>query len=305
MTNPAPGAPAFAGFLLSVSAASIFGAQIAFARLAALAGVTGVTVVVYRVALMLVVVGLLAFIARKTLGVARGETGALIVLCLASATVGTAYLSSVAYIPASVAVVILYMFPVLIVIASPVVDRVPLRAGTIVVAGLALAGVVLVVGPAYGGLDPRGLALALLAAVTAAIQFFAGTRCRRTGTLAKAMWIHLFSLPAIAIVGVLTGTLQAPDAMLAAPLAVALTISGYVVGFLLQLSALARSSAIVAGIAFCAEPVVAALSSAYFLGERLTPIQILGGLFVVAAIALNAVAAHRAGRQAGATGRTP
>jgi drug/metabolite transporter (DMT)-like permease len=36
--------------------------------------------------------------------------------------IGTAYLSSVAFIPVTVAVVVFYTFPVLIVLASPLVE---------------------------------------------------------------------------------------------------------------------------------------------------------------------------------------
>ena len=80
------------------------------------------------------------------------------------------------------------------------------------------------------------------------------------------------------------------------PIAVAVTIGGYVLGFVFQFAALARSSAVVAGIAFCAEPVVAALASAAILGERLTALQLLGCTLVLAAILTNVVAEQRRAR---------
>ncbi|MFL5197840.1 MAG: EamA family transporter, partial [Microvirga sp.] len=63
--------------------------------------------------------------------------------------------------------------------------------------------------------------------------------------------------------------------------------------FVFQFAALARSSAVVAGIAFCAEPVVAALCSAIMLGERLSAVQLLGGALVLAAIVTNVMADRR------------
>ena len=63
--------------------------------------------------------------------------------------------------------------------------------------------------------------------------------------------------------------------------------------FVFQFAALARASAVVAGIAFCAEPVVAALSSAVMLGEQLSAVQLLGGVLVLAAIATNVMAEQR------------
>jgi len=109
-------------------------------------------------------------------------------------------------------------------------------------------------------------------------------------------WIHLIVLPASAAIGVIAGALTPPNALGLAPVAVAVTIGGYVLGFVFQFAALARSSAAVAGIAFCAEPVVAALASAAMLGERLTAPQLLGCALVLAAILTNVVAEQRRAR---------
>jgi drug/metabolite transporter (DMT)-like permease len=66
-----------------------------------------------------------------------------------------------------------------------------------------------------------------------------------------------------------------------------MTVGGYVIGFVLQFLALARISALVAGIVYCAEPVVAAITSTLVLGEGLEGIQFLGGALVLGAIVLN------------------
>ncbi|HKH35314.1 MAG TPA: DMT family transporter, partial [Beijerinckiaceae bacterium] len=129
-----------------------------------------------------------------------------------------------------------------------------------------------------------------------AVQFFAATRCRRTTIMAKTFWIHIIVLPVSALIALAAGALAPPELLLAAPVAIAVTIGGYVLGFVFQFAALARSSAVVAGIAFCAEPVVAALSSAVVLGERLSPLQVLGGALVLAAIMTNVMAEQRRSR---------
>jgi drug/metabolite transporter (DMT)-like permease len=90
-----------------------------------------------------------------------------------------------------------------------------------------------------------------------------------------------------------TGGIATLAGLGAAPLAVAFTIGGFVIGFVLQLTALARISAVVAGLAFCLEPVMAALSSAFFLGERLAILQYVGGALVIGAIVGNVALEHR------------
>ena len=64
-------------------------------------------------------------------------------------------------------------------------------------------------------------------------------------------------------------------------------------GFLFQILALNRVPASAAGLAFCAEPVIASISSALILGERLGPIQYVGGALVISAIALNILFENR------------
>jgi drug/metabolite transporter (DMT)-like permease len=50
---------------------------------------------------------------------------------------------------------------------------------------------------------------------------------------------------------------------------------------------LTRISAVVAGLTFCLEPVVAAITSAIVLDERLGVTQYAGGALVIGAIMLN------------------
>jgi drug/metabolite transporter (DMT)-like permease len=286
--------PAATGLVLTLASAALFGMNTVFARLASFSGVGGTSLVFYRVLLMLALVGAAAALWRASLAVAPGERSALLVAALATGVLGNAYLSSVAFVPVTVAVVVFYTFPVLIVLASPLVTGTPLTPRLLATAGLALLGVGLAVGPAFGDLDPRGLGLAFAASVAAAVQFFAFTRMRRTGLAAKVLWVHLLVLPATALLALGFGGLNAPGDLALAALAAGLSVAGYIVGFALQLAALARTSAVVAGIAYCAEPLVSALGSAAILGESLTGVQWLGGAIVVAAIVANVVREHRA-----------
>lgn len=290
MTSPS------AGFLYALTSASLYGLNIAFASLASLGGVSGSTLVVYRVLLMLALVTAFAALLRQPLKVAAGERGVLAVLGLSTTLVGVCYLSSVAFIPVTVAVVLFYTFPILIVVASPFVEGTRLTPPLIGIAALALGGVILVVGPAFDRLDWRGVALALAASVAVATQFFAAARCPRTGMVAKVFWIHLLVLPTATFIALLSGSLAGPDTLAAAPYPVAMTIGGYLVGFVLQLLALGRISAVVAGIVYCAEPVVAALASMVLLGEVLSPLQYAGGALVLAAIVANILASHLPGK---------
>jgi drug/metabolite transporter (DMT)-like permease len=274
-SSPDHSSPA-SGLLFALASASLYGFNIVYARMASFAGASGSAIVLYRVFLMLVLVGLVAAVTRHSLKAAREEWGTLLLLGVSTAFVGICYLSSVAFIPVTVAAVVFYTFPVLIVLASPFVEGTKLTPALLGVVALATLGAALVVGPAFGSLDWRGLALAFGASIATAIQFFAAARCRRTGVISLA-----------------AGQLVPPSALAVAPVAVAVTVGGYILGFVLQFLALGRITAVAAGIIYCTEPVVAAVSSALILDETLAPLQIAGGALVLAAIVANVLMEQR------------
>ncbi|WP_114943415.1 DMT family transporter [Microvirga calopogonii] len=281
------------GLLFALASASLYGFNIVYARMASFAGASGSAIVVYRVLLMLVLVGIVAAVARSSLAMAREERGKLLLLGISSALQGIGYLSSVAFIPVTVAAVVFYTYPIIIVLASPLVERTPLTPSLVGIVAVATLGVCLVVGPAFSDLDWRGLALAFGASIATAIQFFAAARCTRTSVVAKVFWIQLIILPTAILISLTVGQLAPPSILALAPFAVTMTIVGYIGGFVLQFLALGRVTAVAAGIVFCAEPVIAALSSALILNESLSPLQIAGGALVLAAIMANVLLEQR------------
>ena len=281
------------GLLFALGSASLYGLNIVYARLASFSGASGSAIVVYRVLLMLVLVAIAAIVMRRSIAMAREERGTMLLLGVSTALLGICYLSSVAYIPVTVAAVVFYTFPILIVLASPFVEGTRLTPALLGVVAVATLGVAIVVGPAFGALDWRGLALAFGASIATTVQFFAAARCRRTGVVAKVFWIHLFVLPTATLIALAAGQLAPPSVLAIAPFAVAMTIGGYVFGFVLQFLALGRITAVAAGIVYCIEPVVAALSSVLILGEDLNPLQMLGGVLVLSAIVANVLLEQR------------
>jgi len=286
------------GLLLAFGSAGFYGINIVYARVASFAGASGSAIVVYRVFLMLALVAAIALVARCSLAVAREERRTILLLGIASALQGICYLSSVAFIPVTVAAVVFYTYPILIVLASPFVEKTPLTLALVVVVVIASFGVCLVVGPAFTGLDWRGLALAFGGSIWTAVQFFAAARCSKTGVVAKVLWVQLIVLPTAILISLVAGQLAPPSVLALAPFAVAVTIGGYLVGFVFQLLALGRIPAVAAGIVYCAEPVVASLFSALILNESLTPLQLAGGALVLAAIITNVLMGQRHTRDA-------
>lgn len=280
------------GMLLALASAGAYGTNIVSAQIAGQAGLNGPLLVFYRVFIMLALVAAAVAIWRTSLSVPRAERRALLLFGVTSALVGSAYLSSVAFLPVTVAAVVFFTYPVLIVMAEPFVTRSRFRPERLAAACAAFIGVAMVVGPDMHGLDPRGLLLALGASLGAATQFFAASALAGTPLAARLFWSHLLILPVTAAILAVTGGFLPPGAFALAPIAAAVTIGGYLLGFLLQVIALTRISPGAAGLAFCAEPVCAVLIAAVVLGERLGPLQYAGCALVVAALVINVTLEH-------------
>ena len=286
--------PVFLGVLCAIGAAVAYGINIISTREAAIAGVPGPAIVVWRVLVTLVLLAPLLAWRAAPMVTPRQERLPLVLLVLVTAAMGVTYLSAVSFIPVTLAVVIFYSYPVLILLAAPFVAGEVLTPLRLLIALVTFVGLTAVVGPKFDELDIRGILLAGIAAVFTAAQFFIAARCRTTPLLPKLLWLHLGILPIGIAVSVATTGWPTPGLIAAAPWAIAITIAGYVVGIVLQMAALERIGAALAGLIFCLEPVISALGSIFWLGERLSAVQIVGGLLVVGAVATTILTAREA-----------
>jgi drug/metabolite transporter (DMT)-like permease len=192
----------------------------------------------------------------------------------------------VSFIPVGVAAIIFYTFPLVILIVSPFVDGTRLTRARLIAFALAFAGIALAIGPRFHDLDGRGLILAALASAGATAQFFFAARAPGGGGLTTLFWVHAIILPAAVIASLIAGGPAAQASWSNAALPVAATIALYMLGFWLQLRGLRATSAATGSLIFCLEPIVATLSAAALIGERLGAGQYAGGVLVVVAIAL-------------------
>ena len=84
--SPMTRSPAYAhGLLFALGSATLYGLNIVYARIAAFAGASGSSIVVYRVLLMLVLVAVVAAVTRRSLRMAPEERGTLVLLSVSTA----------------------------------------------------------------------------------------------------------------------------------------------------------------------------------------------------------------------------
>jgi drug/metabolite transporter (DMT)-like permease len=109
------------------------------------------------------------------------------------------YLSSVAFIPVSLAAVLLYTFPFIVALLSLALGRERMTLAKAAIMAAAFAGVTLAVGIDRAIFDARGIALALLAALACAGAIVAGNGwMRRFDPLQLTFYAGLWPVPFIA-----------------------------------------------------------------------------------------------------------
>jgi len=197
------------------------------------------------------------------------------------------FYEAISRIPLGVAVTIEFAGPLLVAVIG---SRRP-RDGVWIL--LAAAGIVVLVDPGGGSLDPLGVGFAVLAAVCWMAYIHLS---KRTGVafpggsgLAIAMAVGaLIVLPA--------GVLQAQGALTEPPLlgsALVVALASSVLPYSLELEALRRLPAAVFGVLMSLDPAIAAVAGFVMLDQELGPRQLIAIAMVVVASAGSASLSHR------------
>lgn len=290
------------GFLAVVAGAVLWGTGGLAGSALAAGGVPMATVAAYRLGVGGGALLLLLTVAGRLRGVPW--SGALVRRVLVTAALAAVYqgcyFAAVGLSSVSLATVVaLGAAPVLVAAATAVLARRPPAARTLLAVVLALAGLLLLVGLAGTGVDPRGGALLALGAAAA---FAAVTMVNRT----SAPGLDPLLLTALGFAG--GGLLLVPLALAGGGALVPPGPTGWWLVLYLGLvptalawaayfAGLRRVPATTASLVALLEPFTAALLSAALLGERLGLGGVLGGLLLAAATVV--VAPRRRRRAAG------
>jgi inner membrane transporter RhtA len=216
-----------------------------------------------------------------------GELRLAAALGVALGVMNLSFYESVDRIPLAAAMTIEFTGPLLVGVLG---SRRPLD---LVWVGLAAAGIVLLVNPGGGALDPIGVAFALVAAGCWMSYIYlnqrVGAAFARGSGLAIAMAVGaLFVLP----IGVLQAQAAFTDArLLGSAFVVALASS--VIPYSLELEALRRLPTSIFGILMSLDPAFAALVGFFALGQVLSPPDLLAIIMVIVASAGATVLSHR------------
>lgn len=210
-----------------------------------------------------------------------------------------AMLTALYFIPASLMILIFYLFPLIVAGYMHIAGL--QRVTTITVASLlaAFAGVALALSVSPGGLDWRGVVLALTATITVAVNIIGSAAViRKSNALVVTFVMSVAMLVVFGVYNLVRGKLSLPsDPAGWWPLAGCLI--AYLIAAVCFYSSISRLGPQKVAMAMNVEPIFTIGLAALILDERLTSVQFLGAALVIAAIFASRYAELRQARNSG------
>ena len=278
--------------MLAVVIATLsYGSITAFSRLAYDDGATPITIIAVRNAVFVLGFGAWLIFARGGFVLPRRAWYASLLLGLLMALWGYGYMASVAYIPVSLAALLYFTFPLLVGVIAAVTGQERMTLLRALALLVAFAGLALALGPAWDGLDWRGIALVMMGSVTCAIaHVFIAPIFRDYDIVAINFLAHLWMLIGFAIYGIAMQEFALPRSTDGQFIVMAVVMF-YILAYTLWSLAIRWIGPVRTAGMMNLEPVVSVAAAALILGERLGPVQLAGCALVLLALAL--VARHR------------
>ena len=278
------------GIAFALGAAGLYGLVPNFVRGAISNGIPAIESTLFRTFMIAIVFAIIAVAQGERLTIPKKALPSFIGQSVATLFVSVAYLGSVQFIPVGLAVIIFYLFPVMIMVLAPVVEGRNPGLLRILIALVAFGGLAIAVGPSFDSLDIRGILLAAVGSAGATLQFFSGRAISNYMTPAAfGSLVHMVILPPVLAIAIYagSGTLQflpggpASTAGLFFMSGVAVV---YIIAYMGQMLSLRFAPASTVAPFYNLEPVVATATAAAILGERLQTNQYAGGGLVLAAL---------------------
>lgn len=272
------------GRLYALGSAFSFGMVAPLAGLAYVGGATPGSGVMARLLFGLATGALAVAMLNRPWLPRRTAWRATVLVSVAWTTLTVAYMASFYFIPVSLAVLIFFMFPVLIAVFEPLVDGRRAEPATLGAALVAFIGLGCALGPGIEGLDWWGCGLAALAATGAASALILSRRLVvEQDIFSFSLHLHALCVAALLAAFMVIGWPQLPGN--AAGWA-GLTGVGlfYAVAVLLQFGAVRLAGPSRAAVMFNAEPIITMVAAALLLGEQLGGWQLLGAALVIGAV---------------------
>lgn len=273
------------GFLWVVTSATGFGAMPVFAKYAYSGGVDLPSMLFLRFSFAGIVLAIWVFLKRGAWP--RRKNLPILMAMGALGYVGQSfcYFGALQHASAALTALLLYLNPVIVTLLSALITRTKLPRHRVVAVTMALLGTALAVGQGVTG-GPVGVALGLGAALVYSLYILAGEKVMATEEAVPSAAVVMLSAAMVYGVIVLLRGGAFPSSVVAwgavSGLAFFSTLLA-IVGILIGVRFLGASSAATIS---TLEPVVTIVLAAFFLGEKINLLQVVGGALILGAVVI-------------------
>jgi drug/metabolite transporter (DMT)-like permease len=260
-----------------------------FSRLAYDAGANPLTLVEARSAAFVLVIGAFQLIARRSLALPRRTVLATFPMSVGIMLMSIGYLASVYFIKVSLAVVILYSFPLLVGLLAAVSGRERIALPKALALLVAFGGLVMAIGLETDSVDWRGVALVLMAALGIAGNLtFTGPYLEGVDSLTVNVWNNFWGAAALGVYLAFSGGVAFPETGLGWA-ALGGVVGCYILGLGLMFGALKYLPPSQAAVMLNLEPVISITVAGLLLHEVTHLLQWLGVLIMLGALCFSAL----------------
>lgn len=290
------------GYLFGFIAALLFGANGSLTKVILENGLNPAQVTQFRTLGTCILAGaVLLVVDRSAFRIKPRQIAVMAVLGIAGiAALQVTYAYAIQLLPVGIALLFEYLAVLIVAVVAFFFLKEKVRARLWIAIGLVLVGLAVVAQVWSSTLDPFGVFMALLAAVTLAIYFLVGERqVTATSPLAVAFWTSGFAALAWAP---FSGWWNVDSTVLTAPVSLggnlssvvlplwlpllSLVVLGSFAPFLFSFAAIGRLKATPAGIVASSEVIFAFVVAWLWLGEQLDTLQLAGAAVVLVGIIL-------------------
>ncbi len=202
-------------------------------------------------------------------------------------------MSSINYISPNLAVVILYSFPIIVLISVSILNRKLPSFKLASIYFVAFLGLVLAIGAKFDTISWFGVGLAFIAAAGASVIMFVGHIAGREVKSHSILFMGSFFVGVMAVLAILfTGKITFPASTVGWS-ALILAAICYTFGMLMVIVSTTVFRPDLATLFMNFEPFVGIVTAYLLLGHILTPLQLLGVFAVIIAISVGGVIGHR------------
>ncbi|SHE37105.1 EamA domain-containing membrane protein RarD [Seinonella peptonophila] len=277
----------FKGILYILLSATGFGLTPVFGKMAFQANVSIETLLFLRFLVAFICLSIYLLIKERNLYPSRDHFWILVLLGFLYYAQTTLYFTSLKHIIATLAVMLLYLYPVFVMVLSLIFEKRSATKGMISALILSLVGIGTLLGIPTGKIDIYGVILAISSALAYAIYVMVGKRLIIQLTpVVTSTWIIFFTMLAFLLSGTFTQHLQFQFSTKGWIAVTALALFSTVVSFWSFFAGMKFIGSTRASIVSTFEPIVTTVCAVMLLDESINLAKIFGVSLVITSVIL-------------------